>query len=635
VNRSGATRQKGAGPIKILFVTASYLPGPPSGTTLHVKSLVDACKADHEVRVLARTNTPDAEEYALLTHEHDGVEVHTINNTFRDAEDFFFLYSVPGVNAALEKVLDEFAPDLVHVHHLTCLSTDLLNVLHIRRIPTVMTLHDFWMICPRGQRIHRDGSHCETIDRERCHGCIRGTWDFLFTPAGEPDALTRKAEMEMLAAWDDHVLDGLGRVDRILVPSRFYRDAFAGRGLDPERITVVPHGLDPAPFQGIDRRRAAADRMRVGCLGTVIPSKGAHVLLEAVKGLGDRVEVHIHGERVPYHEDDGYLDRLKAAVPEDVEVTFHGAYEPHELPAILENLDVLVAPSVWYEAFGLTVREGFLAGVPVVASNLGGLAEALEGERGLLFTPGDAEDLRRQLARLLDDPELRDRVRGRPEWVRSVEAMAQDTVAIYKAVIEAKKAEPPPPPDPLRDRFRSELEAVGALDRPELLLRIEERLKALARTLGLEPGPVALLGSLARHTWKIRHDFLTHEKEVDWLRTDRSGLKRELELLGEGLRKQIAWLEDSRRDLESDKARLEDQLEAAASANEEAVKHHQELAGHIERLEKNLAEREAQLQSTHARLEEREALLRQLAGSTLVRTAARLKKIREIEEFKP
>jgi chromosome segregation ATPase len=176
---------------------------------------------------------------------------------------------------------------------------------------------------------------------------------------------------------------------------------------------------------------------------------------------------------------------------------------------------------------------------------------------------------------------------------------------------------------------------VSALDRPELLMQVEERLKALARTLGLDPGPVTLLGSLARHTWKIRHDFLTHETEVDWLHEDRSALKQELELRSAELRKQIAWLEETERRLKVDRASLEEQLEAAAKANEEAVRHQQEMAGHIEELKSVLESREALLASTNVRLEEREALLRRLAGSTMVRAAARLKKITEIEEFKP
>lgn len=600
-----------------------------------MKALVDAYQADHEVRVLARANTPDAEEYALLSHEHEGVVVHTINNTFRDAEDFFFLYSVPGVNTALEKLLDEFEPDLVHVHHLTCLSTDLLTMLRIRCTPVVMTLHDFWMICPRGQRIHPDGSHCETIDRARCHGCIRSTWPFLFSPEGEPDPLTRKAEMEMLAAWDDHVRDALGHVDRILVPSRFYKEELSRHGLDPERIAVVPHGLSAAPFEGIEEQRTAAEKTRVGYLGTVIPSKGVHVLLEAAAGLGDRIEVHVHGECVPYHEDDGYLDRLKAAAPEGVEVTFHGRYEPQALPGILADLDVLVAPSIWYEAFGITVREGFLAGLPVIASDLGGLAEALEGDRGLTFKPGDAGDLRRQLTRLLDDPELRDRVRGRRAWVRSVEDMAADTLAIYEAAIEARKTQPPPPPDPLRDRFRAEISAVAELDRAELLLRTEEKLKVLARTLGLDPGPVTLLGALARHTWKIRQDFLTHQTEVDWLRTDRTGLKQELERMAEAMQKQSDWVEETERLHVSERARLTEQLAAVAEAHEQAVEHAESLVARIRELESALEQSDASHRATLLRLNLREDLLRRLAGSTLVRAAARLKKIREIEEFQP
>ena len=424
--------------IKILFVTASYLPESVGGTQLHIKALADALKSGHEVAVLARTCKPEAEEYSLHSYDHDGIPVHTINNTFREARDFSFLYSVEGVNRAMEAVLDDFRPDLVHVHHLTCLSTDFLDLVRQRGIPAVMTLHDFWMVCPRGQRLHRDGTLCESLDRRRCLGCIRGTWDFLST------------ETESLAAWDDHVRRRLNGLDRILVPSRFYKSAFTEYGLDPKRMIVLPHGLDTAPFHGVEAARVRGEKTRIGYLGTVIPSKGVHVLLEAARrlrdqGHGHRITVEIHGEVVAYHDDAGYPDRLKAAVPDGVEVRFHGRYEFHEAPRILRNIDILVVPSVWWEAFGLTVREGFLAGVVVVASNAGALGEALADGRGLLFTPGDAGDLGRQLARLLEDPGLARSSRGRREWVRTHEEMAAETLAVYEAVTAKKRGAPPPP----------------------------------------------------------------------------------------------------------------------------------------------------------------------------------------------
>lgn len=647
-------------------MTASYLPASVGGTELHVRQLIEQFRGDHQVRVLTRACDPEDEEYAVRRYTHEGIPVDTINNTFRDAEDFFFLYAVAGVDRAVGEVLDEFAPDLVHVHHLTCLSTNLLSALRRRGIPTVMTLHDYWMLCPRGQRIRADGGRCDQLDRVRCHQCIRDTWGFLF-PDGEPNALTVRAEMEMLAAWDDHVQRALDGVDRLIVPDASYRDSFAARGLDPARIAVIPHGLDPLAFAEVAAQRQPGVKLRVGFLGTVIPSKGVHLLLEAVRGLGDRVSVDIYGGAPPYHEDDGYLERLEAAVPAGVEVRFHGRYEPQDAPRILSVLDVLAVPSIWEEAFGLTVREGFLAGIPVVASDLGALTSALANDRGLLFRPGDAADLRRCLVRLLDEPDLVERLRGRPAWVRSLDEMATDTLAVYAAA-RADAVAVTTDPDPVAETFRHDVARVQSMSRAALLDRAADGVAALADRLGLAPPAGHPLRTLARSSGKLRDEFRTRTSEVSWLRRERAEMNRTLAerdaWIGqarENHAREVDWLHRNNRDLAEAKAALEAEVKALSAENQqlkslldESVRHGEELGGHLRELEANQRETvewargleshasamdetarsmRALADEACATLRAREDLLARLARARLVRLAARIHHVTALREF--
>jgi glycosyltransferase involved in cell wall biosynthesis len=115
---------------------------------------------------------------------------------------------------------------------------------------------------------------------------------------------------------------------------------------------------------------------------------------------------------LPFHHDRSYgerLEQLRAGLQASVEL--RGAYRNEDLPRILAGADVVVVPSLWYEAFGLTVREAFLAGVPVVVSGHGALSEAVEdGKTGLHFAPGDAASLAAALRRLRDDPTLGERL---------------------------------------------------------------------------------------------------------------------------------------------------------------------------------------------------------------------------------
>ncbi|HZL99630.1 MAG TPA: glycosyltransferase, partial [Planctomycetota bacterium] len=175
-------------------------------------------------------------------------------------------------------------------------------------------------------------------------------------------------------------------------------------------------------------------------------SKGAHLLLEAVRLLGDPagLRLDVWGAVLPFHNDRSYGARLEALRRGwESAITLHGAYANADLPGILAGLDVLVVPSIWYEAFGLTVREAFLAGVPVVASNHGALAEAIEdGRTGLLFEAGDARALADALRRLADDPALLARLGSHPGPVRDEQDAARELLGLYDRLGSGRQAGP-------------------------------------------------------------------------------------------------------------------------------------------------------------------------------------------------
>jgi glycosyltransferase involved in cell wall biosynthesis/LmbE family N-acetylglucosaminyl deacetylase len=424
--------------MRVLVVTHTLYPETTGGMQLHIRLLLGLLRAEHDVAVLTRSCDPSAPEYSVRTFEQDSVPVHSINNTFRDARDIGYLYEATGVDSAAEGVIRSVAPDVVHVHHLTCLSTGILKVCRDLGVPTVMTLHDYWMACPRGQRIHLDGGHCDVIDRKLCRSCMRGTWPGLLR-SGEDD-VDVEADMETIRRSDRHVAHMMDAVDQFITPSEHILRAFVARGIESDRVLVIPHGLDATPFPDVGRTDGDDDVLRIGFVGTIIPSKGVHVLLAAVDGLGGRVSLEIHGESIPYHGDTTYANHVRAIKPGGVPVRFHGRFAPEDIGRVLASIDVLVVPSTCEESFGLVVREAFLAGIPVVASRIGALTESLANDRGLLFEPGDSDDLRRQLSRMIEEPELRTRLRGKPEWVRTPDKMLADTVHAYRAAIQTRVA---------------------------------------------------------------------------------------------------------------------------------------------------------------------------------------------------
>ncbi len=399
--------------MRVVQVINGYLPHETTGTQIHVRDLCRGLRdRGHEVEVFTRLAGNEHGEFEISRSEWEGVRVTRITNNFADLASFELLYTHPTIDARFNDFLDEAQPDLVHVHHLTCLSTSMIEVARRRGLPVVMTFHDYWMVCLRGQRIRPDDlGICETLDRARCLSCLNQLWPHLLPLDGPRSLLERllgrPPSMEKLTAWEAHVRRMVDSCQALTAPGRFHRERFIEWGADRNRLFLAPIGFPRHELGGAPHGKRAI--RNIGFIGSVIPTKGVHVLCEAFNRLDRRdLVLHVHGEAPNFHGDTGYLDRLRLLVRPDLDVRFHGRYDHRDLSALLASLDVLVVPSLWWENFPLTVREGALAGLPVVASRLGGLGEAIDEGLALGFRAGDPEDLARVLSRLLSDSELRD-----------------------------------------------------------------------------------------------------------------------------------------------------------------------------------------------------------------------------------
>lgn len=452
-SKPARSRRRRPRQLRITHAIGAYLPDVVGGAQLHLRDLCAAQRhAGHDVSIFAAANRQELPELSVRDDSWLEVPVRRVNYGFRDCTRLEMLYSHPGIDGTFEEYLRERAPDIVHFHHFSNLSTTMVDVARQAKLATVVWLPDFWVQCLRGQRFHpRTESICATLDRRKCVSCLRSLVPQLF-PAQDGRPLARRAweddgSVAMLQRWDRHMLGLLSRCDALLVPSSFHLRRFVEMGVDPSRCHVVEYGLRTDDLRGPPR--GEREVRRLGYVGTMIPSKGAAVLLDAFRRLGRfEIELHFHGAIVPYHERTDFLDELRAAVPAGARVFFHGQYEPEALPAILGELDALVVPSLWWESYCLTAREGALAGLPVVAFPVGGLEEA--AARGLALGPRttDAAALARALERLLDDPELRDRLSRRAHLVRDIRDCAEEIEGIYEMVAPS----PAKPPVSARNR---------------------------------------------------------------------------------------------------------------------------------------------------------------------------------------
>jgi GT2 family glycosyltransferase len=258
----------------------------------------------------------------------------------------------------------------------------------------------------------------------------------------------------------DEMFEVLRAADALLAPSSFLRERMRALGAPP--IEVLPHGHET--FLPVPRRPDPEGRIRFGFVGTAIPSKGVHVLADAFRRLDDpRALLRIHGPFVPYHGELGYEAQVRTILGSHAADSLRGPFPHQKRSEIFAGLDVLIVPSLWEENAPLTVEEAFLAGVPVVVSGHGGLAERVhDGNGGLCFRPADAADLARVLKRFLDEPGLRERLAAAAPSVTTMDVHVAALERVYDRALRRYRERPGRVGVVVLDRGRPEAASMAA-----------------------------------------------------------------------------------------------------------------------------------------------------------------------------
>ncbi len=453
------------GVMRILEVVHGFPPAAQGGSEIYAHAHARALHRQYgdEVVVLTREQNPSRREYSVRTEDRDGIRIIWVNNTFRATRTFEETYRNKTIDAIAAHLIDGFRPDVAHIHHLTCLSTTIVKTLARRGIPSVLTLHDYWLICHRGQLLDVNLEACDGPGELGCNRCLGlpgrvpeavfatapGLRSFAHRlPAATAHQLRGVAER--LMAWDGSAADGraarrlahmrevCAEVTQFLAPSHYVRDRFVQFGVPAERITVAGYGFDHAPFAGLER--PSSPSLRLGFLGSLMVSKAPHVLLRAFSRLPrGAASVSLFGAHTSYHGDVRYRQQLEPLLAA-AGVRCNGAIPHDRVAAALASIDVLVVPSIWPENSPLVIQEAFLAGVPVVAARIGGIPEVVDdGRNGLLFEPGSVDDLYRVLSRLVDEPTLLETLRCGVPGVLTIEEDVARTRRLYEASLSTRR----------------------------------------------------------------------------------------------------------------------------------------------------------------------------------------------------
>lgn len=439
---------------KILYISHNHPTIRPGGAEAYAYELYRAVRDgdDFEPLFLARTGPP----VSISSRYHEGTLLTGVNEDpnqyffYTDTLEYDWLNGTARGKAALIKYLREFLlaqrPDIVHLQHTLFFGYDTLR--EIRNtlgdgVPIVYTLHEFLPICHRNGQLMRTTTEkpCREESPRRCHECF---------PEVSPQAFFMRKRF---------IQSQMSVVDRFLAPSHFLRERFVDWGLPPEKVVFEEYGrlpVEPAPT------RTRRTRNRLAFFGQLSYFKGVNVLLKAMKRLQeDGVDVHltVHGANLELQPEDFREEFQELLEATKETVSFEGEFDHDALPALMADTDWVVVPSVWWENSPLVIQEAAQHGRPVIASDIGGMAEKVHAEvSGLHFKAADPADLAATIARAVGDRRLWEELRGRIEAPYAMDVHVRSLTHHYRELLDSRNGDelvtPPGPATEIEEEVR-------------------------------------------------------------------------------------------------------------------------------------------------------------------------------------
>jgi glycosyltransferase involved in cell wall biosynthesis len=319
----------------------------------------------------------------------------------------------------IQALVGRARPTIAHAHNVYHhISPSIFGALKAEGLPLVMTAHDLKLACPAYKMLSQ-GRVCE-----RCHGgrvhnvllhrCVKGS-----------ALVSGLVLLETLV----HRSFGLYRntIDRLVAPSRFYRDKLVEWGWDAGRIAYIPNCIDTGDYSPTSH-----EGDYVVYAGRLAPEKGLATLVRAAALSRQRLVLAGGGPEEPA------LRRLAEELGADV--AFTGHLDKPALQRLIGEARALVLPSEWYENAPVSILEAYALGRPVIGTRIGGIPELiLDGETGALVEPNDAAMLAGMLVALANRPPSARAAMGAAgrDWVArafSPDRYRDRTTALYEAL---------------------------------------------------------------------------------------------------------------------------------------------------------------------------------------------------------
>lgn len=372
--------------MKILYIIHQFFPEFYSGTEKFVYNVSSMTSlAGHKVEVLSYSFS-DNVEYAdrlfdtlVKKTTYKRLSVVKIRNAGHDVEHHSLVTTTAGYKFA-RTFLYKHKPDIVHFGH-TMRMFEFCYAANSLDVPFCLTLTDFFLLCPKVNLITSSGALCDgPCNGDNCRKLC-------------PELDAEYIRSRLVLARDSI----LRKASKLFAPSKFVADVFK-QEIPELDLEIIGHGLvlDRESRSGI-HNNCINDTVTFLYAGTFNRYKGPHVITDAVhRARSNNIRLKIYG----FGTDEEYFNELIGMIDRDDRCEYCGSFNSEQIREIMAQVDAVVVPSLCYETYSMIMHEAFQHGVPVIGSNLGGLAEKIaHGLNGYLVAPGDIDGL----AKLIDE----------------------------------------------------------------------------------------------------------------------------------------------------------------------------------------------------------------------------------------
>ena len=381
--------------MKILKIIHGYPTKYNAGSEVYSQSIVNELKKKHKITVFTREENDYELDFKFRKETKDGVNFVFVNMA-RGKDG----YNHSLLNKRFAQLLEEIKPDIAHIGHLNHLSTGIVDELNKQKIPILFTLHDFWLMCPRGQFLQRnfDGKNlyklCHYQDDNKCaNSCYKMYFDDLEGEKYYTNWVKNRMKITKSI---------VKKVDLFHAPSKYLMKRFVDDfNVPKEKIFYLDYGFPTHYLQPVKPKTNGI--YTFGYIGTHIPAKGIDLLIKAFSKLEGKAKLKIFGRE--RGQNSKALKEMAEQSKNPIE--FCGEYINKNLATtVFNNVNAIVVPSIWGENSPLVIHEAQSCKIPVITADYGGMEEYVKHKvNGLLFKHRNVDSLYEQMKYALEHQE--------------------------------------------------------------------------------------------------------------------------------------------------------------------------------------------------------------------------------------